>query len=230
MAIDGRNDRGEILVIRSKEEEMFDGLKGRTPHLIDFDEYRKFGLCIPVLEREGQVFVLFEVRAKSLKRQPGEVCLPGGSVETGESAQEAAIREICEELLLKREQVEMIAPMDINLSPSGQWIAPYLVQLKDYKETFSKEEVEEVFEVPLEFFWENEPKAYRNKVYTEPEEDFPFSSIPGGKEYPWHKGWNTVYFYPEFEGHVIWGLTAKIMRSSARILKLEAHEGYSNMA
>lgn len=197
---------------------MFDSLKGRRPALIDEAKYRKFALGIPLVGNQGRLCVLFEERAHSLNRQPGEVCLPGGGVEDGEDFLTAAVRETSEELKLAREQIEVIAPMDIYLSPSGQLIAPYLMRLKNYEGTFNASEVDHVFYVPLEFFWENEPSVYKNRIYTEPGEDFPLEHIPGGRRYPWHSGWSEVCFYPEYGGHRIWGLTAKIMRSAAGLM------------
>lgn len=204
---------------------MFSSLAGRTPELIDFCEYRKYALAIPIVEKDGKACIVFEVRAKTLDRQPGEVCLPGGSVEAGETFSEASLRETSEELNLPMEQIKMVAPMDIYLSPSGQWIAPYLVRLERYDGSFCKDEVDHVFYVPVEFFINHEPEAYVNRIYTEPAENFPLDRIPGGKCYPWYSGRNSVYFYPEYEGHLIWGLTAKIMKSAAEIMKEALKDG-----
>lgn len=197
---------------------MFDDLKGRQPGLVDFSEYKKFALGIPLLFYEGRLCILFEVRAKTLSRQPGEVCVPGGSVEDGEDFVTAAVRETMEELMISREQVEVIAPMDIYISVSGQIIAPYLMYLKNYKGTYNAAEVDEVFFVPLEFFLVNEPERYKNRIFTEPEEDFPAERIPGGRKYPWRSGVSTVFFYPMFQKHQIWGLTAKIIYSAVKIM------------
>lgn len=186
---------------------------------MDFEEYRKFALSIPLVEAEGKTSILFEVRANSLAHQPGEVCLPGGHVEPGENFMAAAVRETSEELCIASDRIQVLAPMDIYLSPSGQMIAPYLVKLKDYKGTFSPNEVDEVFSVPVEFFWENEPQGYKNHIFTRPDKDFPIDAIPGGRKYPWRSGWSMVYFYPERNGHRIWGLTAKIMKASAEIMR-----------
>ena len=42
--------------------------------------------------------LLFEVRADTLDRQPGEVCFPGGHMESGETPAACALRETEEEL------------------------------------------------------------------------------------------------------------------------------------
>ena len=51
-------------------------------------------------------------------------------------------------------------------------------------------------------------------TYIEPAEDFPFELIEGGRDYPWHTGRTEMYFY-EYEGEIIWGLTARILHAFA---------------
>lgn len=96
---------------------MFDALKKREPKLIDMELYHRSAVVVPLVEKNGDYQVLFEVRSKGLKRQPGEICFPGGGCETGESPEAGARREICEELLISESQIEIAAPMDIFVSP-----------------------------------------------------------------------------------------------------------------
>ena len=204
---------------------MFECLKGRTPGIIDWQDYKKYALGIVLTEYEGETCIIFEVRAHTLKRQPGEVCLPGGRVEQGEDFCAAAVRETAEELEITPKQLKVIAPMDIYLSPSGQCIAPYLMKLTDYHGTYNAAEVAEVFFVPLEFFLKTPPVYYKNQIFTKPENGFPLERIPGGSRYPWHSGESTVYFYPEFCGHQIWGLTAKVMKAASGLMRNALSEG-----
>ena len=91
---------------------MFETLKGRIPKSIDEDEYRKFAVMVALLEQEDGLHVVFEKRAGGLKRQPGEICLPGGARDGNESSEDNAIRETMEELEISREQIHMITQMD----------------------------------------------------------------------------------------------------------------------
>ena len=54
---------------------------------------KSFGILIPIIETPHGLSVLFEVRAKNLRRQPGEICFPGGSTMEGEPPTHTAIRE-----------------------------------------------------------------------------------------------------------------------------------------
>ena len=196
---------------------MLDKLRGRKPTIIDFEKYRHSAVVIPLIENNGEYEVLFEVRSNNLNHQPGEICFPGGRCDAGETPEEAAHREICEELLVAPEQVELVAPMDVLVSPASMILYPYLGLLKDYKGTFSTSEVQEVFTVPLKYFLENDAETYYNTVYNVPQEGFPYDKIEGGENYKWHKGKYPVHFY-EYNDYVIWGLTARIMHSVSQLM------------
>ena len=71
-------------------------------------ELKKNGVMILLCEEEGKINIVFEVRAFNLRHQPGDICLPGGKVEKGETPQEASIRETMEELNLKRDDIKFI--------------------------------------------------------------------------------------------------------------------------
>lgn len=132
---------------------MLEKLRGRKPTLIDMKSYRRSAVVIPLIETENGYEVLFEVRAIGLKHQPGEICFPGGGCDQGEAPEAAALREICEELLISPTQVRIEAPMDIFVSPFNMVIYPYLGTLNSYEGTYSRDEVLEIFTVPLRFLW-----------------------------------------------------------------------------
>lgn len=185
---------------------------GRRPRLIASDGVKESAVVLPLLECEGRLCVLFEVRAGELRSQPGEICFPGGAMEPSETPGQAAVRETAEELLVKEEQVELAAQLDILHTPANLTVYPFLAFLKEYEGTCSRAEVERVFTVPLSWFLEHEPEAYDTKVVTVPGEDFPYELIPDGRQYHWRQGRYKVLFY-RYENAVIWGMTAKIMHS-----------------
>ena len=73
---------------------------------------RNAAILLPVVEVAGRDNLLFEVRSQRLEMQPGEVCFPGGRIEPGETPEEAAVREIWEELHVERQQIEILGPLD----------------------------------------------------------------------------------------------------------------------
>ena len=57
---------------------MFETLKDRVAQAIDEDIYKQYSVMVPLIRKEDGIHVLFEQRASRLKRQPGEICFPGG--------------------------------------------------------------------------------------------------------------------------------------------------------
>lgn len=203
-----------------REDEALCRLKERIPQAIGREAGKNSAVVIPLVKRNGEYQVLFEVRARNLKTQPGEVCFPGGRMEPGETPRKAALRELSEELLTDPGQAEIWMASDYLETPEGLTIYPFLAELKDYRGTFSRDEVEQIRLIPLSWFLEREPKRYLARVVTIPGDDFPFHLIPGGESYRWREGTYEVMFY-QYGALVIWGMTARMMKACADILKRE---------
>ena len=196
---------------------MLDLLKNHIPTIIGMDECNKFAVSIMLLENNSDYDVLFEVRSSKINRQPGDICLPGGMLEKNEAPEEAALREASEELQIPTSDMEIITPLDILIG-TGTIVYTYAVKLNNYNGSYSKSEVAETFTVPLSFFLNTEPEIYYTTTQTIPDKDFPFDKIYGGKNYDWRKARTPIYFYI-YKKRVIWGMTAKIMRSFSGIYK-----------
>jgi 8-oxo-dGTP pyrophosphatase MutT (NUDIX family) len=189
----------------------------RKPGIIGEEQFRQYAVLIPILKESEDSFLLFEKRASNLRRQPGEICFPGGKLEPGESLLECAVRETIEELCIHQYQIKIIGPGDIFISPFNLVIHPFIGEIKEYQNTFSTEEVEEIIKIPLEFFRRGQPAKFKSKLINEPAEDFPYEWIPGGENYPWAKGSYDILFY-QYENHIIWGMTARIVKSAVELI------------
>lgn len=181
---------------------------------------RQSAVAILFLTVNDQWHVLVEERAHQLRVQPGELCLPGGGVEPGESPVQAALRECCEELLVEPKQLQLWGQGDILTTPSGLTVHTVLARLYEYKATFSPQEVHTVFSVPVDWLLSQQPYRFDSQVSTCPGADFPQDWVPGGKNYPWRKGCWPIYFYPEYQGKRIWGITAKILYHTMERIKV----------
>ena len=154
-------------------ENLKDILAHHTPTFIGMDQCHQAAVCIPLLKNaSGGYDVLFEVQAATIAHQPGDVCLPGGMVEEGETPREAALRELQEELLLNKDQICYLGDMDKLYTGSRLIMYSFAAEVTEYQNTFSPAEVDEVFHVPLEFFLHTEPKCYITRARVEPGEDF----------------------------------------------------------
>lgn len=177
---------------------------------------RRSAVLIPLLEREGTPHLLFEVRNAAI-RQGGEICFPGGRLEAGERPEQAAVRETCEELLLEPSQVQILAPM-FETARGNLRILSYLGTVSGYEGSFSPDEVSRTFQLPLDWFFRNEPEIHSGKLVVQPDEGFPYDLIPHGRDYPFAAGTRRFYFYRTPHG-VIWGLTAAILYHTVELLK-----------
>jgi 8-oxo-dGTP pyrophosphatase MutT (NUDIX family) len=189
----------------------------RQPGIIGADKCRQYAILVPLLRVDGHPYLLFEKRSDKLRRQPGEICFPGGKLEPEETLLECAIRETVEELSIQREQIMVIGVGDIYISPFNMMIHPFVGEISDYNDTFSIDEVEEIIKVPLDFFRNHQPEIFVSKLINEPAADFPYDWIPGGSDYPWAKGNHEVLFYRD-HNWTIWGMTAQIVNSMMKLI------------
>lgn len=197
---------------------MFEQLRNRRRGIIQSDIQNNYSVLVPLININHEHSVLFEVRSDKLRQQPGEICLPGGKREGAETPKQTAIRETCEELLINDTDINVIAPLDVLVSPFNFAIYPYLGFIEDYQWQYNEDEVANVFNVPLDFFMENEPAVYYNELEMKPSMDIPYEDIANGSRYQWRSGQYEVDFY-RYGDKVIWGVTAKIMKSLVNIMK-----------
>lgn len=168
-------------------------------------------VLIPLIRKKSEWHVLFEVRSHHLKRQPGEICFPGGRVEKADKDEaETAVRETCEELRISEDDLNLLGPLDILVQSQSFFVYTYVGAIKEEASIVPNEEVEEIFTVPLSWLMEREPELHYLEMKIEPDQDFPFDLIPNGKNYNWRKHRKPEYFYL-YEDRVIWGLTARIL-------------------
>ena len=174
-----------------------------------------YAVLCPLLTKEDGLHLLFEVRARTLRSQPGEVCFPGGRREPGEDAVRCALRETEEELSIPARSVEVLGLTDFIHNQAGFILQPVLGRIDPaalLQMRPSSAEVEEVFTVPLAFFQSQAPAVYSYELAPEVPRDFPYEDIGIPENYSWRSGQVVVPVW-NYGGHAIWGMTARIVRS-----------------
>lgn len=196
--------------------------KNRNVNVLGHEQMKVSSVLVPLLEKDGDLHILFQVRGKKLRSQPGEICFPGGRVEREDKNEtETAIRETCEELGLNREQIKVVAPLDLCINPFHAIIYPFVGVILEPEAIRPHEmEVEEVFTVPLEYLLNYKPKLHPVKFQVKLDESFPYHLIPNGKSYKWRTRQVPEYFYL-YDKYVIWGLTARILTNFLTVIKEE---------
>ncbi len=149
-------------------------------------------VLIALVQREGGLNLILTRRADTLSRHSGQVALPGGRTEAGETPWTAALREAEEEIGLERRYVRLVALGDLYRTGTGFEITPVVgFVTSGFSLTPSAAEVAEVFETPFAFLMD--PANHEERMWESP---------TGSRRY---------YAMPH-ENRLIWGATAGILR------------------
>lgn len=193
----------------------FSGRKGNP-----INKLKRSAVMILLIEKENELYLILEKRALTLRKQPGDISLPGGGIEEWETPKEAAIREAFEELNIEKENIEVIGEMDYLITSFDSVIYPFVGLIKNFNgfTKLNKDEVDHVFKVPVKFFLNNKPEEHEVLVKQHFKEDFPFEKIVAGKNYRFSEKIFKQYFYT-YNEYVIWGITATILKRFTDLIK-----------
>ena len=178
---------------------------------LEKEKIRRAAVLVPLIQKGGEYHVVFEVRAGSLKTQPGEICFPGGRIESGETPETAALRELWEELRVPSRQVTLLGPMDKMVHFSGT-VYPQVgrVAAEAMNALYpNPDEVEEVFTVPLRYFLTQPREHYTYYMTPDNLQELPAPLAEYVRHYK-QTFVTPVWFY---EGHTIWGMTARAVEA-----------------
>lgn len=146
-----------------------------APRSADRPDLRAAGVAVVVLDDpERGPGVLLTRRTSRLRDHPGQFALPGGSVEAGETPEDAARRELAEELGLDVGRDAVLGRLDDYPTRSGFVITPMVLgavgAVADLRP--SPDEVAEVFHITLA---ELDVEPYYLSI---PESDRPVVQMP----------------------------------------------------
>lgn len=192
--------------------ELQDYLQGFRPKPIGGKS--SYAVFVPIVEVDSVPSLLYEIRSSSMRRQPSEICFPGGRMDQGESPCETAVRELEEEIGVS--PWEVYGQIDYLVQRTGQIIYPVLGRLgSDLSYTLSKEEVSEVFTVPISHLLTQKEEYFLDIV---PKPSFSKDVLGLGQEYPFRRGRESFAVY-RYEGRIIWGITGSITREVLSVLQ-----------
>jgi 8-oxo-dGTP pyrophosphatase MutT (NUDIX family) len=170
-------------------------------HMIDIEDERDLSehvqdhipAAVLIAIRQGSdPAVILTQRPNWLRNHAGQIAFPGGKIDAADTdAVAAALREAEEEIGLSPMDITIVGNSDTYYTGSGFRIEPVIAMVKpDAKLTINPDEVEEAFEVPLEFLLDP-----RN----------------GKKAIGIWQGQERHYYEIEWNGRRIWGVTAGII-------------------
>lgn len=142
-------------------------------------------VLVPLIQRPKGLTVLLTKRTPHLRDHGGQICFPGGRIEDHDETPTAtALRETEEEVGLRPEQVAVHGQLDHYVTRTGFTVTPIVGSVRPPVEIRPDPfEVEEVFEVPLDFFLDRDNHQCHSRVHRG--EHRRFYAIPYGDFYIW---------------------------------------------
>ena len=135
--------------------------------------------------------VILTVRREDLRTHAGQVAFPGGRLDPGESAVQAAVREAWEELELDTAKVDIVASLDRYSTVTDYSVTPVVgVIPPDLPLVPHDREVADWFEAPLAHLIEPANQQRRSALF---------------------EGRERHYYEIEWDGRRIWGATAAML-------------------
>ncbi len=126
---------------------------------------------------KGHAAIILTRRASKLRNHAGQWALPGGSIDPGETPEDAALRELEEEVGLQLDDDRIIGRLDDFSTRSGFNITPVVVWGgNDVKLTANFEEVDAIHRIPLAEFMRTDSPV----LQTIPDSNHPVLFMPIG--------------------------------------------------
>jgi 8-oxo-dGTP pyrophosphatase MutT (NUDIX family) len=157
-------------------------------------------VLIPLYKKQGQYYVLFIQRTEKVKDHKGQIGFPGGAYEEQDGTLlNTALREAAEEIGLTPGDVEILGELDdITTRGTNYIISPFVASVPwPYQFEVDQWETEEIIEVPLSALFDKDCLRQETDIFEGQIVD--------------------SYFY-QYQGKVIWGATARILRQFLDII------------
>ncbi|HUU32955.1 MAG TPA: CoA pyrophosphatase [Vicinamibacterales bacterium] len=174
---------------------------GWNPNVVPAGLRDAAGLVL-VYPHEGEWRVPLTLRGAWMRQHTGQVSLPGGRVDLGESIEQAALREAHEEVGVAADRVEVLGRLTpLHIPVSGHLLHP-VVGVATSRPPFqvAEAEVERLIEVPLRLL--QAPDLVRREPRMREREPIVLMDVP---------------YFP-IAGVKVWGATAMILAEFLAVL------------
>lgn len=169
---------------------------------------KQAAVLVLIYRKHGKNHLLLTKRSARLEIHPGEIAFPGGKKNlTDTDLIDTALRECEEEIGLNRNQVEVISALGCFTTISNFEITAFLAEsTEQIKFKINPDEVSQIIELPLQVLLDS--KFIRDDLWIVDDE---------------------ITYKPSFgyEGHLIFGATARILDCFVQTPQLEAYNSES---
>jgi len=134
---------------------IYEVLSQRQKNEITRPDLKPSAVLFPIFKKGEDIHILFTQRTMWVDNHKGQISFPGGRFQENDAnLMETAFREGEEEIGLKKEDTVLVGELDdAETIVSNFKISPYVVALPyPYKFKINKNEVENIFRVPLKDF------------------------------------------------------------------------------
>ncbi len=162
------------------------------------DPLREAAVLVAITDRADPGLIL-TLRHADLRNHGGQIAFPGGRIDEGEKAREAALREAWEELGLDPTEVRVLGEADHYRTVTGFGVTPIVGLIPPGLPLVANPaEVEEWFEAPLAFVLDPANQLRMQTMF---------------------KGRLRHYYQINWQGRQIWGATAAMLVNLSRRLR-----------
>lgn len=157
-------------------------------------------VLVPVVTRGDDLSVLLTQRTAHLKDHPGQISFPGGRTEPGDAGVvDTALREVHEEIGVAPDRIRIVGFLEPMAVVTGFVVTPVVGFVSpDYSLVLDRFEVEEAFEVPLEFLLDASNRVpTRRRI----------------------RGVEARFFEYHYDGRRIWGATAVMLKTFTDLIE-----------
>jgi len=173
-----------------------------APRHVDDPTATPAAVLILVYERDGEAHMLFTKRTDQVEHHKGQISFPGGaSDEEDDCLMTTALRETYEEIGVRPEHVDILGQLDEMVTISDFRVTPFvgiLAFAQEYPFVVNEQEVAQVVQVPLAYLLDEGNMELELRQ---------------------HEGREVLVPAFSYDGHRIWGATARMLHQLIELLR-----------
>jgi 8-oxo-dGTP pyrophosphatase MutT (NUDIX family) len=154
--------------------------------------------------------ILYTRRTESVQDHKGQVSFPGGRADPGDNYPTGtALREAYEEVGLRPSDVRILGAMQPFLTITNYLVTPVIGVIPwPYHFTIQPNEVSRIFTIPMDWMAKTENYEIKQREFP------PSAQIP-----PQFQNIQVIYYH-QYDGELLWGITAEVTLRFLRLLEL----------